>query len=29
MTHDVSEGFKQNLKALINYLGFGDVAERL
>lgn len=29
MTHDVSEGFKQNLKALINYLGFRDVAERL
>jgi len=29
MTHDVSEGFKQNLKALLNYLGFGNVAERL
>lgn len=29
MTHDVSEGFKQNLKALLNHLGFGDVAERL
>jgi len=29
MTHDVSEGFKQNLKSLINYLGFGHVAERL
>jgi len=29
MTHDVSEGFKQNLKSLVNYLGFRDVAERL
>jgi len=29
MTHDVSEGFKQNLKSLLNYLGFRDVAERL
>jgi len=29
MTHDVSEGFKQNLKSLLNYLGFKDVAERL
>jgi hypothetical protein len=29
MTHDVSEGFKQNLKALLNYLGFRDAAERL
>ena len=29
MTHDVSEGFKQNLKALLNYLEFKDVAERL
>jgi hypothetical protein len=28
MTHDVSEGFKQNLKSLLNYLGFKDVAER-
>jgi len=29
MTHDVSEGFKQNLKTLLDYLGFKDVAERL
>ncbi len=29
MTHDVSESFKQNLKSLVNYLGFRDVAERL
>jgi len=29
MTHDVSEGFKRNLKSLLNYLGFKDVAERL
>jgi len=29
MTHDVSDGYKQNLKLLLNYLGFGDVAERL
>ncbi len=29
MTHDVSEGFKQNLKSLVNYLGFRYVAERL
>ena len=29
MTHDVSEGFKQNLKSLLNYLGFKDVTERL
>jgi hypothetical protein len=29
MTHDVSEGFKQNLRALLNYLGFNNVAERL
>jgi hypothetical protein len=29
MTHDVSEGFKQNLKSLLNYMGFKDVAERL
>ena len=29
MTHDISEGFKQNLKSLLNYLGFKDVAERL
>ena len=29
MTHDVSEGFKQSLKGLLNYLGFKDVAERL
>jgi hypothetical protein len=29
MTHDVSEGFKQSLKGLLDYLGFRDVAERL
>jgi hypothetical protein len=29
MTHDVSEGYKQNLKAMLNYLGFRDVAGRL
>jgi hypothetical protein len=29
MTHDVSEGFKQNLKSLLNYQGFKDVAKRL
>ena len=29
MTYDVSEGYKQNLGAMLNYLGFGDVAERL
>jgi hypothetical protein len=29
MTHDVSEGFKQNLKGLLNYLGFKDVAEKI
>jgi len=28
-TQDVSEGFKQSLKSLLNYLGFRDVAERL
>ena len=29
MTHDVSEGFKQSLKGLLDHLGFKDVAERL
>ena len=29
MTHDVSDGYKQNLKAMLIYLGFGDVTERL
>ena len=29
MTHDVSEGYKQNLKDMLNYMGFKDVAERL
>jgi len=29
MTHDVSEGYKQNLRDLLSYLGFRDVAERL
>lgn len=29
ITHDISDGFKQSLKGLLNYLGFKDVAERL
>jgi hypothetical protein len=29
MTHDVSDGFKQNLKTLLSYLGFKDVADRI
>jgi len=29
MTHDVSEGYKQNLRDLLSYLEFKDVAERL
>jgi hypothetical protein len=29
MTHDVSDGYKQNLKNLLKYMGFEDVAERL
>jgi hypothetical protein len=29
MTHDVSEGFKQSLRNMLNHLGFKDVAERL
>ena len=29
MTHDVSEGYRQNLKSLLDHLGFTDVAERL
>jgi hypothetical protein len=29
MTHDISVGFKQNLRSLLKYLGFKDVAERL
>jgi len=29
MTHDISEGFKQNLKSLLNHLGFKNVAEGL
>ena len=29
MTHDVSDGYKQNLKAMLIYLGFGDVTEGL
>ncbi len=29
MTHDVSEGYKQNLRAMLDYLGFKNVAERL
>jgi hypothetical protein len=29
MTHDVSEGYRQNVKSLLDHLGFADVAERL
>jgi len=29
MTHDVSEGYKQNLKDMLIYMGFKDVAEKL
>ena len=29
MTHDISDGYKQNLKSLLSYMGFEDVAERL
>ena len=29
MTHDGSEGYKQNLKDMLNYMGFKDVAEKL
>ena len=29
MTHDVSEGYKQNLQSLLEYIGFKDVSERL
>ncbi len=29
MTHDVSEGYKHNLKNMLNYMGFKDVAEKL
>jgi hypothetical protein len=29
MSHDVSEGFKQSLKGVLEYLGFKDVAQRL
>ena len=29
MTHDVSDGYKQNLKNLLKYMGFEGVAERL
>lgn len=29
MTHDISEGFKQSLRNMLNHLGFKDVAERL
>jgi hypothetical protein len=29
MTHDVSEGYRQTLKDLLNYMGHSDVAERL
>jgi len=28
MTHDVSEGYRQTLKDLLNHMGFKDVAER-
>jgi hypothetical protein len=29
MTHDVSEGYKHNLKSLLEYIGFKDAAGRL
>jgi hypothetical protein len=29
MTHDVSDGYKETLKALLDYLGFRNVTERL
>ena len=29
MTHDVSEGYRQSLKDLLNHMGYSDVAERL
>ena len=29
MTHDVSEGYRQVLKGLLNHMGFEDVAKRL
>lgn len=29
MTHDVSDGFKQSLRTLLNHMGYRDVAERL
>jgi len=29
MTHDVSEGYRQILKDLLNHMGYSDVAERL
>jgi hypothetical protein len=29
MTHDVSDGYRQNLKVMLIHLGFEDVAERL
>ena len=29
MTHDVSEGYRQVLKDLLNHMGYGDVAEKL
>lgn len=29
MTHDVSEGYRQTLKDLLNHMGYSDVAERL
>lgn len=29
MTHDVSEGFRQSVKEMLQHMGHGDVAERL
>jgi hypothetical protein len=29
MTHDVSEGYRQVLKGLLNHMGYSDVAQRL
>jgi hypothetical protein len=29
MTHDVSEGYRQSLKELLDYMGYEEVAERL
>jgi hypothetical protein len=29
MTQDISEGYRQNLKALLSYMGFNNVSERI